>query len=116
MSNANRKKDFSPVNQGDGDDTNYDLLHCAQYGLMGGVKTVLGRSPDKINQQDRSYMTSLHWAAANRNFGMCKYLLSFPEVDMTIPDANGKIAFDHAVDTGSEEIIKLFIMAAYRED
>lgn len=63
-------------------------------------------------------MTALHWAGANRDLALGRFLFSCknPKADPWLKDRWGRLAVDLALETGNERLIDLFHRNMFPED
>ncbi len=94
-----------------------DIIKAAQDGNLDDVEKALEENPLCINTQDSTGLTALHWAAGNRDLLICKRLLSQEqeEANLWLEDIRGRKAIDHAIGSGSKQIIQLLREKMYSE-
>lgn len=72
------------------------LLRAAEEGDFKLVKGLLDDGNIDINYQDENGWTALHHAVFSKSVEVVSYLLNEPEIDLSITDNLGKIAWDYA--------------------
>lgn len=92
------------------------LLWYAKTSNLRELESELLADPSDLNCKDVTGMTALHWAAANRNYAMCAFLLKQEGIDLSVADNRGHTALEHAVSSGDEKVIKILMSASYGED
>ncbi len=102
------KRKAAPPSAHYGSDPEIDLVRSSMKNLSSAVKTALELDKHRINEQDETGFTALHWAACNRNTYIVDILLAYAAdgLDFWIEDVKGLRAIDHAIKSGSDEIVK----------
>ncbi|MBQ9990295.1 MAG: ankyrin repeat domain-containing protein [Lachnospiraceae bacterium] len=89
------------------DHNHANLLECAaSRNNVAIVEYLIENHYFEINDFSENGMTILHFAAKENRASVCRYLLEHG-ADKNIPDANGKTAYDYALENNHEEILTL---------
>ena len=72
------------------------LIRAAEEGDFNLVKGLLDDGNIDINYQDENGWTALHHAVFSKSVEVVGFLLSEPEIDLSITDNLGKIAWEYA--------------------
>eukprot|EP00550_Attheya_septentrionalis_P007375 CAMPEP_0198295330 /NCGR_PEP_ID=MMETSP1449-20131203/27213_1 /TAXON_ID=420275 /ORGANISM="Attheya septentrionalis, Strain CCMP2084" /LENGTH=430 /DNA_ID=CAMNT_0043995609 /DNA_START=113 /DNA_END=1405 /DNA_ORIENTATION=+ len=86
------------------------LLHnAARRNVIAFVKFAVERLEMNPNAQGRQGMTPLHFAARSGQTSVAQYLLSLPQIDVSIQDDRGKTALDAAQSNDKLDIVALIL-------
>ena len=85
-----------------------NILECTtSFDNLPAVKYLIENHYFEINDFSENGMTILHFAVKKNSINVCKYLLE-QGANQNILDAEGKTAYDYALENGSEDMIALF--------
>lgn len=85
-----------------------NILECTtSFDNLPAVKYLIENHYFEMNDFSENGMTILHFAVKKDSINVCKYLLE-QGANQNILDAEGKTAYDYALENGSEDMIALF--------
>ncbi|MEL6824771.1 MAG: ankyrin repeat domain-containing protein [Pseudomonadota bacterium] len=119
MLHGHNKRKGKKLGSGDLPPGSPNLIRASKANDADAVRAALKGVPDSINgQEERSGMTAVHWASANRNLEIAEILFSHEgqKLDLGIRDYFGRLSIDLAIASGHDGIIDLHHRAMFPEN
>ncbi len=90
-----------------------EIIKAARGNALEAFKEALAKDPTQINVQGKGGLTAAHWAGSNRNLQIAILCLQNPYLDLFVQDVKGRRPVNHAIDSGADQIMKLYQTKMY---